>query len=145
MDSWVAPPGNHDAVVAVILKIRDGSGMTQLLRIATLVLVGLLFARPAHADAKADARAFIVKQIEALKRGNLTEIKAGLTERHRDKITMERVAKANKELDKYTVDDLVDSVDDRKDSMKIKMKGGRTLTTLVKVGGKWLADTIWFN
>jgi len=25
------------------------------------------------------------------------------------------------------------------------MKGGRSLTTLVKVDGKWLADTVWFK
>ncbi len=29
--------------------------------------------------------------------------------------------------------------------IKIMMKNGRTLTTLVKTGNDWLADTIWFK
>jgi hypothetical protein len=32
-----------------------------------------------------------------------------------------------------------------KTEIKIKMKNGRTLTTLVNVDGKWLADTLWFK
>ena len=30
-------------------------------------------------------------------------------------------------------------------TMKVKMKNGRTLTTLVLTDGRWLADTIWFQ
>ena len=30
-------------------------------------------------------------------------------------------------------------------TVKIKMKNGRTLTTLVLTDGKWLAETIWFK
>ncbi len=121
--------------------------MTQILRIATLLLFGLVLTRSAHADSKADAKVVMSKQLETLKKGDLDAIKAGFTSRLQPSITAEKVAKGKKELDKakYTVDDLVDSVEDRKDSIKIKMKGGRTLTTLVKVDGKWLADTIWFN
>ena len=121
--------------------------MTQILRIATLLLFGLVLTRSAHADPKADAKAVMGKQLETLKKGDLVAIKAGFTSRLQDKITAAKVDKGKKELDKakYTVDDLVESVEDRKDSIKIKMKGGRTLTTLVKVDGKWLADTIWFN
>jgi len=122
--------------------------MTQILRIATLLLIGLVFSiRPAHADAKSDAKAFIGKQLEVLEKGDLAAIKAGFTKRLQERITAAKVEKGKKELAKakYTVDDLVDSAEAKGDSIKIKMKNGRTLTTLVKVDGKWLADTIWFN
>jgi hypothetical protein len=120
--------------------------MKQILSIVTLMLFGLvLTTRTAHADAKADAKAFISKQLEVLKKGDLAEIKAGFTKRLQDKITAEKVEKAKKEAAKFTVDDLVDSAEAKGDSIKIKMKNGRTLTTLVKTGGKWEADTIWFN
>ena len=34
---------------------------------------------------------------------------------------------------------------DGKKTAKIKMKNGRTLTTLIETDGQWLADTIWFK
>jgi len=34
---------------------------------------------------------------------------------------------------------------DGKKTAKVKMKNGRTLSTLVETDGKWLADTIWFK
>jgi len=120
--------------------------MTQILRLAALALLGLvLFVRPAAADAKGDAKAFIAKQLEVLKKGDLAGVKAGLTKRLQDKVTQEKVDKGKKEAAKFTIDDLVESAEAKGDAIKIKMKGGRTLTTLVKVDGKWLADTIWFN
>ncbi len=123
--------------------------MKQLLSIVTLMLFGLVLStRTAHADAKADAKAFITTQLEVLKKGDLTAIKAGFTKRLQDKLTAEKVEKGKKSLEKekFTVDDLVESAEAKgADAIKIKMKGGRTLTTLVKVDGKWLADTIWFN
>ena len=121
--------------------------MKQLLSIVTLMLFGLVLStRTAHADAKADAKAFITTQLEVLKKGDLTAIKAGFTKRLQDKLTAEKVEKGKKEAAKLTIDDLVDSAEAKgPDAIKIKMKGGRTLTTLVKENGKWLADTIWFN
>lgn len=123
--------------------------MKQILTIVTFLLFGLVLStRTAHADAKADAKEFISKQLEVLKKGDLTAIKAGFTKRLQDKLTTEKVEKGKKELDKakYTVDDLVESAEAKgAAAIKIKMKGGRTLTTLVKENGKWLADTIWFN
>lgn len=120
--------------------------MKQILSIVTLLLFGLVLStHTAHADAKADAKAVIAAQLEVLKKGDLTAIKAGFTKRLQDKITAEKVEKGKKEAGKFTIDDLVESAEAKGDSIKIKMKGGRTLTTLVKVDGKWLADTIWFN
>ena len=48
-----------------------------------------------------------------------------------------------------TLDDLYASAEmgeyEGKKNAKIKMKDGRTLTTLVETDGKWLSDTIWYK
>lgn len=122
--------------------------MTYTLRVLALSLCLLgLVASPAVADDLADAKAVITKQVEALKQGNDAVVRKMFTERHRAKITPEVIKAAQKELGKMTIDDLVASAapGSSKDSLKIKMKNGRTLTTLVKVDGQWLADTIWFK
>ena len=115
----------------------------RLLGLAVLVL-GVLVV-PARADDLADAKAFITKQTELLKKGDVAGLKAGFTKRLQDKITDANVKKGQKQLGETTIDDLVASVAAGKDSLKIKMKNGRTPTTLVKVDGKWLADTVWFK
>jgi len=122
-----------------------------LLRVLTLSLcvLGLvaLGASPASADDLSDARAVIGKQVEALKQGNDAVVRKMFTPRLREKITADSIKAAQKQLGSMTLDDLVASVapGSAKDSLKIKMKNGRTLTTLVKVDGQWLADTIWFK
>lgn len=91
----------------------------------------------------------IAHQLDRLKAGDVDGVKAMMTERQRDKITPELVEAGKAEAGKYTIDDLVDSVEDGefegKKTAKIKMKNGRTLTTLVMTDGVWLADTIWFK
>jgi hypothetical protein len=114
----------------------------------SLGLLGLcLFPSPAAADELADAKAVIAKQVDALKQGNDAVVRKHFTARLRDRITPEAIKAGQKELAQLTLDDLVASVapGSGKDSIKIKMKNGRTLTTLVKVDGQWLADTIWFK
>jgi len=110
----------------------------------SVLVVGFLGAR-AHADDLGDAKAFIAKQVELIKKGDAAGLKAGFTKRLQDKITEANVKKAQAEVGKMTIDDLVASVTPGKDSLKIKMKNGRTLTTLVKTDGTWLADTVWFK
>jgi hypothetical protein len=112
----------------------------------SLCLLGLV-ASPAAADELSDARAVISKQVDALKKGSEAEVRKHFTARLRDRITADAIKAAQKELGKITLEELVASVapGSDKDSLKIKMKNGRTLTTLVKVDGKWLADTIWFK
>jgi hypothetical protein len=99
----------------------------------------------AHADELADARAFITKQVGQIKQGNVAALKAGFTKRLQDRVTEANVKAAQQELGKVTVGELVASVAPAGEGLKIKMKNGRTLTTLVKVDGKWAADTIWFK
>ncbi len=116
------------------------------LRIFALAILVLGFmAVPARADDLADARTFIGKQAELIKKGDVAGLKAGFTKRLQDKITDENVKKGQKQIGTMTLDDLVASVAGSGDSLKIKMKNGRTLTTLVKVDGKWAADTVWFK
>ena len=117
--------------------------VARLLAFTALLLVFL--AAPARADELADARGVIGKQLELIKKGDVAALKAGFTKRLQDRITKDKVVAAQKEAARYTVDDLVASVAGEKGALKIKMKNGRTLTTLVKTDGKWLADTIWFQ
>ena len=109
-----------------------------------IVLPGMI-STPALADDLAAAQAFIGKQTELIKQGDVAGLKAGLTPRHHDKVTDAVVKSAQEEVSKLTVEELVAAVEPGKDSLKIKMKNGRALTTLVKVDGSWLADTVWFK
>lgn len=111
----------------------------------SLCLLGLV-ASPAAADELADAKAVISKQIDAIKQGSEAAVRKHFTARLRDRITADAIKGAQKQIGTITLDELVGSVaPSGKDSLKIKMKNGRTLTTLVKVDGAWLADTIWFK
>jgi len=96
-----------------------------------------------------DPKGTIAQQLEMLKAGDLAGIKAGLTERQRERVTAEMIAKAKDEVAKYTLDELVDGIEEGTDAgkrtAKIKMKNGRTLTTMIETDGRWLADTIWFK
>jgi hypothetical protein len=97
----------------------------------------------------ADPKGSIAHQFELLKAGDAEKLKACFTDRQRDRITQELVDKGKGDAANYTLDELVASVemgeDEGKKTAKIKMKNGRTLTTLVLTDGKWLADTVWFK
>lgn len=117
-----------------------------LLAIVALVAIALVAAPEAKADNTADAKTVIGKQLELIKKGDVAALKAGFTKRLQDRITEEAVKKAQGEVGKYTLDDLVASATPiGKGQLKVKMKNGRSLTTLVQENGTWLADTIWFH
>ncbi len=102
------------------------------------------------ADAlKASPKESIAYQFDLLKNGDVDGLKRCFTARLRDRITAEAVEKGKSEADKYTLDDLVASVemgeDEGQRTAKIMMANGRTLTVLVQTDGEWLADTIWFR
>lgn len=96
-----------------------------------------------------DPKAVIALQLSQLQAGDAAALRAGMTERLRERITQEVVDKAKGQAGKATIEELVDSIEPGTDgankTAKIKMKNGRTLTTLIEVEGKWLADTIWFK
>jgi len=116
-----------------------------MLSIFVLALGFVIAPRVARADDLADAKAFITKQVDQIAKGDVDGLKAGFTKRLQDRITKANVDKAKKQVGTMTIDQLVEKVEPGKDSLKIKMKGGRSLTTLVKEGGAWKADTVWFK
>jgi hypothetical protein len=126
-------------MLATLLKLT-------VLAVIALVAIALLSSPEARADNTADAKTVISKQLELLKKGDVAALKAGFTKRLQDRITDVAVKKAQGEVGKYTLDDLVASATmETKGQLKVKMKNGRTLTTLVLDNGTWLADTIWFK
>lgn len=98
---------------------------------------------------KTSPKESIAYQFELVQKGDIDKLKECFTDRVKGNITSEAVEKGKTEASKYTLDDLVASVEDGeadgKKTAKIKMKNGRTLTTLVQTDGKWLADTVWFK
>jgi hypothetical protein len=96
-----------------------------------------------------DPKSSIAYQFELVKAGDLDKLKACLTPRVRDGVTKEVLDKAKTDAAQYTIDDLYSSAEmgeaDGKKTAKVKMKNGRTLTTLIETDGQWLADTIWFK
>jgi hypothetical protein len=96
-----------------------------------------------------DPKSSIAYQFDLLKAGDVETLKTCLTPRVRDGVTKEVVDKAKTDAAKYTIDDLYASAEmgeaEGKKTAKVKMKNGRTLTTLIETDGKWLADTIWFK
>jgi hypothetical protein len=96
-----------------------------------------------------DPKSSIAYQFDLVKAGDVEKLKACLTPRVRDGVTKEVVDKAKANAAQYTMDDLYASADmgeaDGKKTAKVKMKNGRTLTTLIETDGKWLSDTIWFK
>ncbi|MEO8435972.1 MAG: hypothetical protein ABI596_13815 [Pyrinomonadaceae bacterium] len=100
-------------------------------------------------SALSEPKSSLAYQFELVKAGDMDKLKACLTPRVRDGATKEVMDKAKTEAAKYTIDDLYDSAEmgeaDGKKTAKIKMKNGRTLTTLVQTDGQWLADTLWFK
>ena len=97
----------------------------------------------------ADPKSSIAYQFELVKAGDADKLKNCVTPRLRDSVTKEGVEKAKANAAAYTIDDLYASAEmgeaDGKKTAKVKMKNGRTLTTLIETDGQWLADTIWFK
>lgn len=98
---------------------------------------------------KKSPRDSIAYQFGLLKEGNVGQLKECFTDRIKERITNEAVEKGKSQASEYSLDDLVASVEmgeaDGHQTAKIMMKNGRTLTTLVQIDGKWLADTVWFK
>ncbi len=119
------------------------------MKLSTLASILLFAVTGLFADAMEIARAEIGRQSTLLKKGNVKGLRARLTERQRERVTAAVVKKAQRELKQYTLADLVESAEEGEyqgqKTIKIKMKNGRTLTTLVEIDGEWFADTIWFR
>jgi hypothetical protein len=107
------------------------------------------FSIGSSSDALKDPKTSIAYQLELVKAGDVDKLKDCVTAGVRDAVTKDGVDKAKSNASSYTVDDLYDSAEmgesGGKKTAKVKMKNGRTLTTLVQTDGKWLSDTIWFK
>jgi len=103
----------------------------------------------AKAGSLADPKSSVAYQLDLVKAGDADKLKNCFTTRVRDSVTKEAVEKAKGQAAAYTLDDLYASAEmgeaDGKKTAKVKMKNGRTLTTLIETNGQWLADTIWFK
>jgi hypothetical protein len=126
-------------------------GIMLLAIIALVTACGVTSTITKSGDASlSDPKGSIAYQLELLKAGDADKLQSCcFTDRIRDRVTKDAVEKGKGNASKYTIDDLVDSVEmgqyEGKKTAKIKMKNGRSLTTLVETNGKWLSDTIWFN
>ncbi len=120
-----------------------------LLLAASLVFVACGKKEGGADSSLSDPKGSLAYQFELVKAGDADKLRPCFTERLRDRITKERVDKAKGEAGRYTMDDLWASAEpgeyEGKKTMKVKMKNGRTLTTLVQTDGKWLSDTVWFD
>jgi hypothetical protein len=96
-----------------------------------------------------DPKSTIARHVKLIQAGDIDLLRGCFTERLREGITPKAVEAGQKEVARYTLDDLVGAVEvgehEGKRTAQIKMKNGRSLTTLVFVEERWLADTIWFR
>jgi hypothetical protein len=112
---------------------------------------------PAKAATSSDVQATmatpagsIAHQLALLKQGDVDALKKCFTEDVRERITEDAVKKGQENIKGLSIDDLVAEVIEGEGlgsskTTKIKMKNGRTLTTLVLTDDKWLAETVWFK
>lgn len=95
------------------------------------------------------SREIIALQLKYIQKQDVESMKPFFTERVRPLITADALEKAKQQAASATPEALVHSIQIIESGTqihaKIKMKNGRTLTTLVPVNGKWEADTIWFK
>lgn len=129
---------------------KDKNLLALLLVLAALS-IGCQSAGTKPEEALKDPKSSVSYQFEALKAGDFDKLKSCFTDRIRDRVIKEDVEKAKTKVAeaKMTLDDLYQSVEmgeyQGKKTAKVKMKNGRTLTTLVETDGKWLSDTIWYQ
>ena len=80
---------------------------------------------------------------------DVDSMKPFFTKRIRKLITTDSLKQAKEQAATAKPEELVHAVQiegsGTQIQAKIKMKNGRTLTTLIPVKGKWEADTIWFK
>ena len=95
------------------------------------------------------SRAIMARQLELIRQGDAASMKQFFTPRLHDRITPELLEKAKQGIEKVTPEQLVHELVITQTATgpvaKIRMKSGRTLTTLIVVNRKWVADTIWFQ
>jgi hypothetical protein len=131
--------------------MKKSYGLTIVFLIFSSILIGCGPKGDGSAgkDSLREPKSSISYQFELLKAGEAEKLKECFTPRMRERITEDLVNQGKTQANAYTLDDLVASVEMGEEAgqktAKIKMKNGRTLTTLVQTDGIWLADTVWFK
>ncbi|MGI9012630.1 MAG: hypothetical protein ACR2GY_00105 [Phycisphaerales bacterium] len=93
----------------------------------------------------------IEHHLELLRNADTDALRAAVTERQRDRVSEATVLEGSQAAKAITsVDEIFESVEFGTDeagnkTAKIMMPGGRSLTTLIMLDGKWYADTIWWR
>jgi hypothetical protein len=100
---------------------------------------------PPARDPLATPESSIERQLALLLAGDFERLRACFTARLRDRITKEMAEAARKEMGKMSLAQIAARFEPQGDAVEVIMEGGRTLTTLVRDGDRWLADTIWFR
>lgn len=133
-------------------NFSETSNATNAVNISNIPAIEKAKSNPASSTAGnlSDPKGSIAYQFELVKAGDYDKLKSCcFTDRVKGNLTKQIVDEAKTAAAKYTMEDLYASAEDGewegKKTKKIKMKNGRTLTTLVETDGKWLADTIWFK
>lgn len=95
------------------------------------------------------SREIIKLQLQYIQNLDVESMKPFFTERIRNLITTDSLKQAKEQAATATPEELVHAIQIEGSGTqiraKIKMKNGRTLTTLIPVKGKWEADTVWFK
>lgn len=95
------------------------------------------------------SREIIKLQLQYIQNLDVESMKPFFTKRIRKLITTDSLKQAKEQAATAKPEELVHAVQiegsGTQIQAKIKMKNGRTLTTLIPVKGKWEADTIWFK
>ena len=88
-------------------------------------------------------------QLALLMAGDVQKLKGCFTQRQQERITQENVDKGKSEAGSMAFEEIyaeeIPGEFEGVQTMKVKMKNGRTLTTLNLIDGKWLSDTVWFK
>jgi hypothetical protein len=123
-----------------------------MLRIATAITLLVLAAPAAHADDTADIKKALNDQLDLLRKGDTEGFKKTLTEKVRNgtQISDADVKRLGKSLGRATADTLVKSitVKDTKDGPRAQLttfRKSKVFGDFLKVDGKWLADSTWFE
>ena len=120
--------------------------LTILAFVAAIIIQGESMANGQDDQSMTTAKAVIGKQVEKIKAADVEGLRVLFTERAQGRINEASVKKAADLIKDMSIDDLVGGVQaPDPNAIKIKMKNGRTLTTLLKVDGAWKADTVWFR
>ena len=104
---------------------------------------------PRMKDPVDDVKASFQAQYNLVKSGQVENLKKFFTDRQEERLTQAVVEQGRAAIGETALEDLLGSVQmiesQGEKTAKIRMRNGRTLTTLRLIDGEWLSETIWFR